>query len=124
MFYVGYPLQILGRITASPATCVTKGLQSGSLSLRAPRSQNGEYPVLVPSCGFTGNVRCCPTLMLLWRLIDFLIIAGAGKGVFWYVKFRYFHLGNRTYQFGQFRNYPGRRHHASSWDRVSGNLLF
>ena len=55
-------------------------------------------------------------------LFIFGFAAGAGKSVFWYVKFLYFHLG-RIYRVRQLHNH--RRHpcHAESWTRVIGIFL-
>ena len=88
MFEVGSAPQILGRITSPPAICATKGLLRGSLV--AVCSQGGEDLVRVPTYGFMGNVRCCASIYTLQRLSTFLLIAGTGKGVFWYVKFSIF----------------------------------
>jgi hypothetical protein len=78
MFKVGSAPQILGRITASPANCATKGLLRGSLV--AVRSQNGEYLVRVPTYGFMGNVRCCASIYTFAEADLFPSYSGCREG--------------------------------------------
>ena len=80
MFEVGSAPQILGRITAPPAICATKGLLRGSLV--AVRSQDGEDPVRVPTYGFMGNVRCCASIYTFAEADYFPSHSGRREGSF------------------------------------------
>jgi hypothetical protein len=67
IFSGGYHHLILGRIIMLPVNQATLGLQRGLF--RATRSQNGRRLMPgVPFCGFMGNVRSYPAVMLLPRL--------------------------------------------------------
>jgi hypothetical protein len=79
-FEIGSVHLIRGKPTISRVDHDTPERQHG-LPKAAP-SRNGNRPDRVPFYGFMGNVSL-PTSVLSHKLIVFLLIAGAGKSVFW-----------------------------------------
>jgi hypothetical protein len=77
---VGSVHLIRGKTTISRVNRDTPERQHG-LPKAAP-SRNGSLPDRVPFYGFMANVSL-PTSMLSHKLIVSLLIAGAGKSVFW-----------------------------------------
>src|SRR6266849_10492466 len=77
-----------------PANCAIAGLQSGSFT--ATRFQNGKRPKSrVHFYGFMGNVCLSPAFAVQQGLKnDSVLAAGAGKTVFWYMKYIYFYFGS------------------------------
>ena len=80
--YVGLSPLIRPQITTWPPNRCITGLGLGSLT--ATCSRNGKHLDRVPYYGYMGSVSCRPLLTLLLRLI-FLLEAGSGKTVIWYV---------------------------------------
>ena len=79
-FGSGSPLQTLGRITTLRASHNTSEPRHGGYMVK--RSQSGNIPAQVHSCGYTGNVSVFAVIMFP-QLMVFTFAAGAGKSVLW-----------------------------------------
>jgi hypothetical protein len=80
---VGFLHLTLGKITTLRADLGTLARRGGFS--KAMFSQNGRCLERVRFCGLMANVRGRPAYLLSQKLMAFLIVAGAGKSVLWYV---------------------------------------
>ena len=102
MFEVGSLRLIHGKITILPVDRDTPEQQRGLLQVAPFR--NGNLPDQDLFYGFMGSVSP-PTLTLLPGLMISLLIAGAGKSVFWYVDLLIFPSSSLRTGVDQFHDY-------------------
>src|SRR5712691_3592940 len=81
-FGCGSLLQILGRTTTLHANLNTAEPEDGGFVVK--RSQSGNIPAQVHSCGCMGSVSVC-AVIIFPQLTIFTFAAGAGKSILWYI---------------------------------------